>query len=80
MTGFESPGFAATALDRSLALIDLTIADPRHRKAGTLRELTRARETLCDYFLGGNQYHSSAEFFQRYFYSFAAAGRRKRES
>ena len=76
----KKAALATSALYRSLTLIDLTIADQRRRSAGTLKELTRLREILCDYFLGGNQYCSSAEFFQQYFYSFAAAARRKRES
>ncbi len=71
---------AIAALDRSLALVDLTIGDPRRRRSGTLRELTRLREVLCDYFLGGNRYGSTPEDLQRYFYPFAVSARRKRES
>lgn len=79
-TAKQKPELATSALYRSLALVDLTIADPRRRTAGTLKELTRLREVLCDYFVGDNEYCSSPVFFQRYFYSFAAAARRKRES
>jgi len=39
-----------SALDRFLQLLDLTIADPRHR--GRRREICRVREIVCDYFLG----------------------------
>jgi hypothetical protein len=73
-------GLAASALDRSLQLIDLTIADPRRRTSGTLKELTRIREILCDFLLGGNQYNTSAAFLRSYFYAFAAAARKPRES
>jgi hypothetical protein len=76
----EKPDFSTSALYRSLMLIDLTIADSRRRSAGTLTELARLREVLCDFFVGGNQYGSSPEFFRQYFYSFAAAARRNRES
>jgi hypothetical protein len=76
----EKADLATSAFYRSLTLIDLTIADPRRNTAGTLKELTRLREVLCDYFAGDNEYCSSPAFFQRYFYSFAAAARRKRES
>lgn len=72
--------FAASALDRSLQLIDLTIADPRRRAPGPLRELTRIREILCDFFLGGNRYDTSAGFLRSYFNGFAVAAQRKRES
>ena len=64
--------------DRGLELLDLTIADPRHRRR--LRELTRLREALADYFVFDNSYRSTAESWRRYFHAFtyAAALRRGR--
>lgn len=59
------------ALERGLELLALTIADPKHR--GRLRELTRLREVLLDYFLGENEYGSSATSWHRYFHPFALA-------
>ena len=47
------------AFERALELIDLTIADKKNRKR--LRELTRVRENLVDYFICGNSYSSSEE-------------------
>jgi hypothetical protein len=69
---------STTAFDRGLELLDLTIADPRHRRR--LRELARLRETLADYFVFDNRYGSTDESWRRYFHAFtyAAALRRGR--
>ena len=64
------------AVERALELLDLTIQDPRWR--GRLRELTRARELLCDAFFGGKEYGSSFEDLDRYFFQFALAARSRR--
>jgi hypothetical protein len=64
------------ALYRTLELLDLTIGDPRWRD-GKLKELTRAREFLCDTFIGDNVYNTTPEFFSRYFHAFAIAAQRK---
>jgi hypothetical protein len=66
------------AFHRSLELLDLTIADPRHRRR--LRELTRLRETLADYFAFDNRYGSTGASWHAYFHAFtyAAALRRGR--
>ena len=60
-----------SAFDRSLELLDLTIADPRHRRR--LRELTRLREALADYFVFDNRYGSTDSAWQHYFNSFTYA-------
>lgn len=61
------------ALERGLELFDLTIADPRWRER--LKEILRMREIVCDFFIGGNQYHSTIESLDKYFLSFALAAR-----
>ncbi|MGE3167146.1 MAG: hypothetical protein AB7O52_19745 [Planctomycetota bacterium] len=66
------------AFERALELIDLTIADARWR--GRRRELCRAREVLCDFFVGDNAYDSTAESLDRYFLAFGMAARRARDS
>jgi hypothetical protein len=43
-----------------------------------LRELTRLREMLNDYFVGENEFHSSPENFLKYFDQFAIRHRRQR--
>jgi len=63
--------YAALAFERALELIDFTIEDKKNFKH--LRELTRVRENFVDYFSCGNQYNSSEEVWQNYFYAFGCA-------
>lgn len=56
------------AFDRALELMDLTIADPKNRKR--LKEVCRARYMLVDYFMYDNEYNSTDEQWQNYFYQF----------
>ncbi len=67
----------AKAFDRGLELLSFTIADPRHR--GRLKELTRLREALLDYFLGPNEFGSSDAAWRRYFHAFGMAAALERE-
>ncbi len=62
------------AFERALELFDLTIDDPRHHGA-RLREICRAREVVCDYFWGTNEYQSTGESLDRYFLPYALAAR-----
>jgi hypothetical protein len=66
----------AGAIDRALELFDLTLADNRWR--GRFREITRAREVVCDFLVGDNECGSTAESLDRYFLPFAMAARRDR--
>ena len=61
------------AFYRALELLDLTIADERWK--GRLKELTRARELLCDAMFGGTTYGSDLASLDRYFFHFAMAAR-----
>jgi hypothetical protein len=63
--------YSARAFDRALELLELTISDRRHQHR--LRELTRVREALLDYFVGDNQFHSSDDSWKKYFYAFGIA-------
>jgi hypothetical protein len=65
--------YSQKALERALELLDFTIADPKN--IGRLKELTRARECLVDYFMYDNIYGSSDESWEKYFYAFAFAAR-----
>ena len=56
---------------RGLDLLDLTI-EVQHGLFRR-RELLRLREVLVDYFAGKNEYHSTDESFNKYFYFFNAA-------
>jgi len=62
------------AFERMLELIDLTLADKKN--AGRLKEVPRARETLVDFLLYGNEYNSTSSFFRNYFLQFAYLARR----
>jgi hypothetical protein len=70
-----NPVYSQRALERALELIDLTVADPRHK--GRLKEITRMREAILDYFMGENVYNSSEDLWRRYFYAFEYAARRE---
>ena len=64
------------AFDRALELLHLTIADPKHRER--LRELCRAREVLCDFFVGENEYQSTPEAIDEYFLEYGIAAQMER--
>jgi len=66
---------ATTAMWRALELFDLTIADERWR-GPKRREICRARELVCDFLAGDNEYQSTAQSLDRYFLPFAVAARR----
>ena len=67
--------YSRMALERALELIYLTIADSKNKNR--LKELTRLRELLLDYFWEDNQFSSSDMFWHKYFYNFAYAVRAK---
>jgi hypothetical protein len=75
---WQAKGDAATsqaAFFRALELLDLTLADRRHR--GRFREVARIREILVDYFAGENAYQTRAKKLADYFLSFAYAARNR---
>ena len=73
----RNPDLATRALHRALELLDLTLADPRHRQSpARLREISRAREVVADFFARPNQYGSTASSLQKYFDAYAVAARR----
>lgn len=63
--------YSRLALERALELLGLTIADPRH--GSRLKEMTRLREALLDFFLGDNEFRSTERSWRAYFYAFAIA-------
>lgn len=66
----QKPEMMEKAFERGLELLDLTIQCSRGPKR---RELLRAREVLCDFFVGSNEYRSDPVHLQRYFDAFALA-------
>ena len=72
----KDPQACEKAFHRALELLDLTIQDPRWK--GRRKEMTRAREFLCDAMFGGKLYGSDLADLDRYFYHFAVAARASR--
>ena len=67
------------AMERALELFDLTLSDPRWGKInGRLKEIGRARELVCDFFLGQNRYNETGERLMKYFDEFATAARKNK--
>lgn len=64
------------AILRAFELFDLTISDNRWKKR--LKELTRARELLCDALCDGCEYGTTLEDLNKYFFYFALAVRLKK--
>ena len=74
----RNPDVARGAFHRALELMDLTLADPRHRQSpARLREIARTREVMVDFFAGSNGYGSNAVALQKYFDAYALAARRR---
>ena len=61
------------AVFRALELIDLTITAQRGKHC--LKEFTRMREVICDYFLGNNEWHSNGLMIQKDFDRFYYASK-----
>lgn len=57
------------AFERALELLDLTKADPKN-KGAALKELCRVKEALVDHFVYDNEYLTTDEIWQQYFYDF----------
>lgn len=75
----RDPAIARGAIERAIELFDLTLDDPRHRRAvARLREIARAREVTLDFLVGENEYRSDGPSLQRYFDAFARAAARAR--
>jgi hypothetical protein len=64
----KNPEYSWKAFERALELLSLTIADSKNKKR--LRELTRLREALADYFAFDNEYKSSDKAWLDYFFGF----------
>lgn len=71
--------YSKQAFERALELLNLTILDSQH-KASSRKELLRVREALIDHFVFDNEYQTTEESWQNYFFAFnyAAALQRGR--
>ncbi|MFH1145378.1 MAG: hypothetical protein V1707_00215 [bacterium] len=70
----KDKGVYNRTVERALELLDLTLADSKHK--GQLKEIARARETVVDAYLGGKEYGSTWEGLDKYFMAFAVAARK----
>lgn len=66
--------YSQKAFYRTLELLDLTIGCLN--RASGLRELTRLREALVDYFAGQNEYSSTDNLWRGYFYAYNLSARK----
>ncbi len=65
--------YSVKAIERALELIELTIADAKNM--ARLKELSRLREVLIDYFYSDNNFSSSDSLWRNYFNAFGYAVR-----
>jgi hypothetical protein len=65
----DNVAYSRQAFVRALELLDLSIDNASCY--ARLKELSRAREALADYFAGSNEYGSSPESWRKYFMPFA---------
>jgi hypothetical protein len=70
----NNEAYCQRAFERALELIDFSIDDSRN--FSRLKELTRVREAMADYFVGTNQFSSTKASWEKYFLGFAYAARR----
>lgn len=69
----KNPDYAQKAFERALELIDLTLDSDKNY--AHLREISRMREAVVDYFFGVNQFMSSETSWRNYFSHFTYASR-----
>lgn len=60
--------FSRMSFERALELLMLTKIDPKHK--GRRKELCRTYEALVDHFVYDNEYNTTDECWQSYFYQF----------
>ncbi len=69
----DNSEYSRLAFERALELLELTIDNCKNKVR--LKELTRLKETLVDYFAFDNSYNSTDQSWHNYFYSFTYAAR-----
>ena len=69
----HNDAYSQKALERALELLDLTAESVT--TFARLKELTRVREAIVDFFVGSNQFGSTEKSWRKYFFPFAYAAR-----
>ncbi len=70
----KNADYSQKAFERTLELIDLTLEN--NVNFAHLKEITRMREAIVDYFLGANQFMSTDVSWKKYFSHFTYAARK----
>lgn len=70
----KNPDYSQKAYERALELIDLTLDSVKG--FSRLKEITRLREAIVDFFSGTNQFKSTEALWRSYFLPFTYAARR----
>ena len=70
----NNAAYCQQAVERALELLELTTEGINNYKH--LKELTRVKEAIVDYFFGENQFFSSDALWRKYFSHFSYAARR----
>ena len=70
----HNDAYSQRAFERALELTDLTLADVKG--FARLKEISRMREALVDYFFGANEFKSSEKSWKKYFLNFTYAARK----
>ncbi len=66
--------YSTMAAERALELAELTAGSVKG--LARLKEITRLRESIADYFFGRNEFNTTVTAMKGYFYSFGIAARR----
>ena len=72
--GKQNAAYSQKAFERALDLMDIALES--HLDLARLKELTRVREAMVDYFCGTNQFMSTETSWRKYFSNFIFAARR----
>ncbi|MFH1666469.1 MAG: hypothetical protein ABIA17_02730, partial [Elusimicrobiota bacterium] len=70
----QNNDYSRKAFERALELIDLTLDNLT--SPTRLKELSRVREAIVDFFAGQNQFKSTETSWRKYFLAFTYAARR----
>lgn len=74
----EKPELFSNTVARALELFEFTMDDPKWRVLGRLREIARAKELFCAAVLGSNEYNTTLEDLDKYFFYYACIARENR--
>jgi hypothetical protein len=74
----KKPDLFLHTVARALELFEFTIDDPKWRVSCRLREITRVKELFCAAVLGSDEYNTTLEDLDKYFFFYACIAREDR--